>query len=581
MFASSKMFRVLFLSVTYVVLSLLCFGCGDSSKTDEKSLVNSETLENIARVLWMRDVDSGAFPSEVNEKLNSYKNSEKAFGERMLYLLEDMKANPDSFTPSYTDLYDTFAQYTDKLTPHQNYAMASNLGMEASRGHQELPSDITFSFPEDDRPWWEYQAGWHFFVGSAFADNGQEYGIEFMFWQTAILPQTTAKELGLTPIENQVIEIHLAVTPAGDRHYRAKPYIVAGTTGLIGFSSSPFHYTLGNNSMRSLNADSLFPIELKAWGIDNTRGTSVEMEINVNLNQAKPYMLNGDNGLDPSCGGVGTIYYSVTNLLVDPENSWLMLDGKKVKLTGGKLWYDHQWGSNPSATNPRVEVLRAAQNLEPKDPDGWEWIAVMFDDDTEISLSVPKTNANKEFYMQTGSEPPGEMTEAANGLYNDESGNYSPVKGSIRVTKWIKSTVSHDQYIATNTWYPNRVEVTMETESIPDGKRRFTLVPIVEGGQVGWFAPGWQYSEGAVYIEAPDGTLLGRGFLELTGWADFRKQLLLIAGLPETEEMMELIDVRLPSEKLIQESMDFLSIPENAEKLNETLSQCRGRPGQF
>lgn len=573
---SFKLFRSYFVILVVGLSAFLLVSCGDSSDSYNNE-ISAETLENIARVLWMTEVDPKAFPADIIEKLQSSKNSEKAFGERFRYLLEDMKANPDSFTPSYTDLYETFTDYSEKLTPHENYALASNLGMEASRGHAELPTQIAFSFPEDDRPWWEYQAGWHFFVGSVFAANGKEYGIEFMFWQTSILPETIARELGLTPIENQVLEMHLAVTPAGGRHYRAKPYIVAGTTGLIGFSSAPFHYTLGNNSMRSLQADSLFPIEIKAWGLDNTQGTPIEMEINITLNQAKPYMLNGDCGLDPSCGGVGTIYYSVTNLPVDPENSWIMLDGQKIELTGGKLWYDHQWGSNPSATNPRVDVLRAAQNLEEKQPDGWEWIAVMFDDDTEFSLSVPKTNDNKKFYMQTGPQPPGEMLAKANGMYNDENGNYTAVTGTIRVTEWLKSTISHDQYMATDTWYPNQVEVTMDEAGVPENKRQFTLIQIVNTGQVGWFAPGWQYSEGAVYVEASDGTLIGRGFLELTGYADFRKQLLHIAGLPENQEMMELLDIRLPSDELVLESEIFLAIPENKEKLQKVLSTCRGR----
>jgi len=70
---------------------------------------------------------------------------------------------------------------------------------------------------------------------------------------------------------------------------------------------------------------------------------------------------------------------------------------------------------------------------------------------------------------------------------------------------------------------------------------------------------------------------MGRGFLELTGWADYRKQLLRIAGLPETDVMMGLIDVRLPSEGLVQESIEFLSIPENAAKLQSVLATCRGR----
>jgi hypothetical protein len=114
--------------------------------------------------------------------------------------------------------------------------------------------------------------------------------------------------------------------------------------------------------------------------------------------------------------------------------------------------------------------------------------------------------------MQTGPEPPGEMTASANGLYNDQNGAYRPAAGFVRVKEWRKSTVSHDQYQATNTWYPNLVEVTLNTGDIPDDKRRFTLIPIVQSGQEGWFAPGWQYSEGAVYVKAPDGTLLGRVF---------------------------------------------------------------------
>ena len=95
----------------------------------------------------MTDVDLDSFPDEVVENLSREKNSQAAFGERMLYLLEDMEANPDSFTPSYADLFETFALYSEKLTPHQNYALVTSLGMEASRGHQELPLEKNFFIP--------------------------------------------------------------------------------------------------------------------------------------------------------------------------------------------------------------------------------------------------------------------------------------------------------------------------------------------------------------------------------------------------------------------------------------------------
>ena len=77
-------------------------------------------------------------------------------------------------------------------------------------------------------------------------------------------------------------------------------------------------------------------------------------------------------------------------------------------------------------------------------------------------------------------------------------------------------------------------------------------------------------------MDTLEGERIGRGFLELTGWADFKDQLLKIAGLPRTEEMKTLIEIRKPSEELVKESEAFLQIPENAEKLLQVLDTCKG-----
>ena len=66
-----------------------------------------------------------------------------------------------------------------------------------------------------------------------------------MFWQYALLPPDIAKHFGLSNIENQIIELHLAVSEAGGKHYLLKPIIVAGTTELLDFSDKPFNYTMG------------------------------------------------------------------------------------------------------------------------------------------------------------------------------------------------------------------------------------------------------------------------------------------------------------------------------------------------
>jgi predicted secreted hydrolase len=550
--------------------------CTGSPCTGESQL-DAETYENIASVLWMDKYDPAEIPPDIAALLRSEKNSSQTFGGNMRYRLDELLANPDSFTPDYSLRYNTLKGYTAKLSPHQAYGINSMLGLDSSRGYQLLPKDITFSFPLDDRPQFEYQNGWHFFVGSAFTEFGEEYGIQLMFWQVSILPPQMAENVGLSTIENQICEIHFAISPAGDRHYRAKPYLVAGTTGLISFSANPFNYVIGKNFMRSLRPESLFPIQLRAWGRDNTQNNSVQIEIDLTLNQTKGYVLNGDHGLAPSCGGIGTLYYSVPNLQIDPARSVLRINGQQARLSRGKFWYDHQWGTGfTPGGNPRSEVLRAANRLKTPEPIGWDWLAIQFDDNIELALSALHTKENARFYEQTGPEPPGTMIADCNGAYIDASGSYSSINGQIHVTQWIRSTVSHGQYMATNTWYPNRVEVILDTAVIPGNRRVFTMIPIVDTGQQGFFANGAQYSEGAVYIEDPNGTKIGRGFLESPGYADMRNQMLQIAGLPQTEEMRKFVSPAEITAELKAASENFLADPTNQALFIQEYASCRG-----
>ena len=540
-----------------------------------------ETKENIAAALWLKNYNPTAIPSKILQRIESKMNSNASFGERMRWNLLRMLENPDSFTPDYTELYMTYFDHAEELNAHQVCAIANNLGLDSSSGYKKIPQEITFQFPWDDRPQFKYQCGWHFFVGSVFSENGKEFGVQLMFWTQAILPPNRAHYLGLTDIENQIVEMHFAISRAGDRHYRAKPTVVAGTTGLVAFSSSPFNYVFGKNYMRSLKKGSLFPLRLRAWGVDPGEATPTEIEVDLTVKQNKNYVLNGDGGLDPSCGGIGTLYVSVPSLSIVPNQSWIKVKGQKYRLAKGKMWYDHQWatGFNPTG-NVRSEPMRAAKNLQPKKPDGWDWLMIQFDDNTEMSISALHTAENSGFYDQTGDTPPGTMKAGAYGFYVDKSGAQHPFKATVTVPEWVKSTKSYGQYLATGTWYPNRADITLDAgnSGVPENKRTFSMIPIVNTGQQGFFAAGWEYSEGAVYLEQ-NGRRVGRGFLEAPGYAfkDGIKQSLRIAGLPDSAEMLDIITrSQYVSEELKTQSQKYLDIPKNFLQLQEDLAACRG-----
>ncbi len=426
----------------------------------------------------------------------------------------ELLADPEKFTPDYAKRYTTQSAYSEKLSAHQAYAMANLLGLDSAKGYQKLPSEI---------------------------------------------------------------KMHFAISSANDRHYRTKPILIAGTTGLIAFSEKPYAYSIGKNTITSRKSDSLFPLRLKAWGIDERNSGLTEMAIDLTLNQTKGYVLNGNAGLAPSAGGVGTLYYSVPNLQLKPNESWLSIDGKKIQLTRGKFWYDHQWGTGfmPSGS-PRSDVLRAVSLLQEKNPLGWDWMEILFDDDTEFTLAALHKNANDAFYLQTGVNPPGIMTTDANGSYIRKNGEYVPVKGTFKVTDWVRSELSNGNYQTTHTWYPNRAELSINGDEVPEEKKHFVMVPIVKTGHEGFFAVGAEYSEGAVVIESPDGKRIGVGFLESVSYTDARRENQRLAGIPDTEEMLQLFAPQTVSKEVLAEAMTYLQQPENVVKLQKEIANCKG-----
>jgi len=447
-------------------------------------------------------------------------------------------------------------------------------GMDSSKGYRPIPAKANFKIPQDDAPQTDYQLGWHFIVGSCIGNNGKEYGIQFMFWQYSLLPPDIADHFGLSDLENQIIELHLAISEAGGKHHRSKPIILAGTTGLIDFTNNPFNYTMGKNKIMSLKEESTFPLQIKGWGIDLDPSSPSEIEVDITLTQTKDYLLQGKNGCDPCCGGVGTLYYSVPNLRVNPDKSILRINNEEVSLINGKFWYDHQWcnGMLP-AGNPRVKVLRVANNMNKKAAGGWDWFMAQFKEDKELTLASIHSNEMTQFYEQRGSDSPGIMEVDVSGKYVDEKSYSKTVTGILKVTEWIKSEKSQDPnlYPVTNAWYPQKWEFSFD-EDVPEDIRNFVMIPIVSRGQSGFFANGLHYSEGAVYLKDPKGNSIGRGFAESTGYADSPINRLKLAGLPSTKEMLDKLDIPQPSPLLKLISFLYILWPSNRSKLKKLLS---------
>jgi len=534
------------------------------------------TKDNIARTLWMREFKIDEVPEDILEHINTYKNSSQAFGERMHYRIQDLIENPDSYTPSYRKLYQKLTEHCSSLTAQQAYALNHLLGRDSSRGYHEIPEEANLQFPRDYPPQLGYQVGWHFFVGNCTSEDGKDYGILVSFYRYALLPPPIARHFGLTDIENQIYELQLAVAEAGGEHIQAKPFAVAGTTGVVSIKKQPFDYSIGKNRIKSQNKDELFPLNVQAWGVNLGGEKPIEIEVSLNLSSNKELLLQGNKGCLPCCSGIGTLYYSATNLSLE-SGSILKIDGEDIKLKEGKFWHDHQWGNALEPLgNPRSKLMRAASNLtEPSQSRGWDWFMAHFEGDREITMYAPHTDSNLEFYHQTGSKPPGTMDVPVAGQFIDKDHTIVDVKGRLKVDGWVKSEKSSDpaQYHITHTWYPNRWEFHFE-DMVPEDIRNFTMTPIVQGGQTGYNASGAQYSEGGVYIKNLKGELIGKGFAESVYYANALPNMLYLAGIPYNPEMMELVKPPVPSAFLKLKSFLLLAWPSNQKKLKKILEKC-------
>jgi len=496
--------------------------------------LDDETKEHIANALWMPTFEPEKIEEDVVVKLQDTKNSAQSFGKRMNAYLDWLLAHPQSHNPSYKLRYSTLKPLCNELTPHQAYVIVNKfLGLNASQGFDRLPEKAELQFPRDHLPQLKTQVGWHFFVGSCWDVEGREFGVEYMLFRAPLINPILAAQFNLTDLENQVIELQLGISEASDRHYQADPVVIAGTTGLITCGLTPFHYVVGRNRIESSNSASFFPLHLAAWGVEKSGPEAKELGIDLTFTSGKEYLLQGANGCMPCVDGMGTLYYSIPNMVVAPKSS-LKIGDETITLARGTFWFDHQWGY--LSGNPQSSVLRAANNTKQPEPPGWDWFMTQFNGDRQLTMFAPHTNAYMGYYYQTGPQPPKALQVNVVGKYMDEQKNLANTIGTLTVSQWLKSEYSPNpvRYPETNTWHPNRWEFSFN-EIVPGDIRSFTLVPIVESGQMNYFANGSQYAEGAVYVRAANGDDIGRGFAESVQYADTTDTMLALGGITDAQ----------------------------------------------
>lgn len=315
-------------------------------------------------------------------------------------------------------------------------------------------------FPADHAMHPGFRNEWWYFTGNLFDAAGQRYGFQFTLFRFAIEP---GEQPDSDFASDAVWMAHLAISDVERKRFISRERFARGALGLAGATASEWwlrdwRVTRGEDGWR-----------LRA----RTDGATLELE----LTPRKPVVLQGDSGYSQKgpAQGNASRYYSITRM---DATGKLVLDGKPAEVTGS-AWLDREWGS--SQLGPGIA--------------GWDWFALQFEDGRDLMLYRLRTED-------------GDASRFSAGVLVEPDGGYRILGREDFEFEDIRRWEDRLGVAWPVAWRVRLPAENMEFEVRPafDAQRWYATVG---------------YWEGAVDVIDPrDRRLLGRGYLELSGYAD-------------------------------------------------------------
>jgi predicted secreted hydrolase len=220
-------------------------------------------------------------------------------------------------------------------------------------------------------------------------------------------------------------------------------------------------------------------------GVYRTRVAADGFALELTFAPTQPVLLQGDGGYSRKgpLPGQASYYYSEPQLKVEGR----VITGSESVAVTGTAWLDHEWSSE----------------LLPADATGWDWLGANLDDGGALmAFRVRGKDGSTKWAAATFRGPP-------------VAGIGSPAPAvKIFGPADVRFTVRREwQSPRSGTVYPVEMEIRV-------GESVWRVEPLMDDQELDARAStGTLYWEGAVKVAGPGG-IAGRGYLELTGYAE-------------------------------------------------------------
>lgn len=349
------------------------------------------------------------------------------------------------------------------------------LGMLASLA-MPLPSHALprkqLEFPRDAGAHPDFQTEWWYITGYAnVADTAAAFGFQVTFFRSRV-PATQTMQSNLAA--KQLVFAHAALTDVRGKKLWHDQRIARWS------GAEPGHNPVDTASVSTQDVD----VVLRDWSL-NRRGTELiakvqaaEFSLDLRLIASQPVLLQGDQGLSRKGpqSDQASYYYSQPHLKAQGE---VVLQGKRHPLAqGSTAWLDHEWSH--TVLDPQAV--------------GWDWIGINLFNGSALTAYQLRDASGKALWD-------GGSFRAGNTLFTFTRGEvlFKPMRA------W-RSPVSQASY---------PVEWIVRTPA-----DYYTVKAVIDNQELdSRTSTGAIYWEGLCEVWDSNQQLVGRGYLEMTGYA--------------------------------------------------------------
>lgn len=331
-------------------------------------------------------------------------------------------------------------------------------------------------FPRDHGAHPQYQTEWWYYTGNLAAEDGRRFGFQFTIFRRALTAETLTSDTAWRT--GQIYMAHFSLSDIeGEAFYHDERYSRGGAelAGALPDPAQPdagYRVWLEDWQAYALNDDATLQRIVADAG---------DFAVDLQLEQAKPYVLQGNQGLSPKSDepGNASYYYSLPRLLTDGT----IRIGEQTFAVEGTAWMDQEFSTSALGDGAL----------------GWDWFAFHFDDGRELVIGQIRL-------ADGGIEP------SYTGTMIYEDGSYQKLASD----EYVIETTGEWTSPHTGAVYPSGWVITIDAAVVRDADDLEIIVtPLARDQEL--HSGDIAYWEGAVALS---GGVTGYGYAELTGYTE-------------------------------------------------------------